>query len=147
MKTLIVITLALFTLNGVAQEKRKRGSQDDYKMELRKEMTPEDIADLKAKKLTLRLDLTDAQQNEAHKIILKQSKSNQDLRKEHKTNGEKREKPSKDTFVKMQNHKLDQLIAMKREMKTILSPEQYAQFEKMRPKKQRRKGKDRKNNR
>jgi hypothetical protein len=44
----------------------------------------------------------------------------------------------------MQNHKLDQQIAMKREMKTILTPEQYAKFEKMRPRKQRRKGKDRK---
>ena len=144
MKTLIVITLTLFSLNGVAQEERKRGSERHDKMELRKEMTPEDIAGLKAKKLTLRLDLTDAQQNEAHNIILEQSKSNQDLRKEHKTKGEKREKPSKDEFVKMQNHKLDQQIALKREMKTILTPEQYAKFEKMKPKKQRRKGQDRK---
>jgi uncharacterized membrane protein YgaE (UPF0421/DUF939 family) len=79
MKTLIVIALTLFTLNGVAQEKRKRSSERHDKIELRKEMTPEDIAGLKAKKLTLRLDLTDAQQNEAHKIILEQSKSNQDL--------------------------------------------------------------------
>ena len=142
MKTLIVIALTIFTLNGVAQEKRKRGSERHDKMELRKEMTPEDIADLKSKKLTLRLDLTDTQQNEARKIILQQSKLNHDLRDEHKTNADKREKPSKDAFVKMQNHKLDQLISLKREMKTILTPEQYAKFEKMRPRKQRGKGKN-----
>ncbi len=137
MKKLMVIALALFTLNGVAQEKRKKSSERHSKMELRKEMTPKDIADLKAKKMTLRLDLTDAQQQKVHRLILKQAETNQSLRKEHKADGEKREKPSKEERVKMQNHKLDQLIAMKREMKTILTPEQYAKFEKKKPKKPR----------
>ncbi|WP_296385002.1 Spy/CpxP family protein refolding chaperone [Winogradskyella sp.] len=141
MKKLIVIALALFTLNGVAQEKRKRASERHDKMELRKDMTPKDIADLKAKKMTLHLDLTDTQQQKVHQLILKQAEVNQSLRKEHKADGEKREKPSKEERVKMQNHKLDQLIAMKRELKTILTPEQYAKFEKMEPKKHGKHGK------
>ncbi|WP_339754711.1 Spy/CpxP family protein refolding chaperone [uncultured Winogradskyella sp.] len=142
MKKLLVIALALFTLNGVAQEKKEKSTDRHHKMELREEMTPKDIADLKTKKMTLRLDLTDAQQKKVHKLIFEQSKTNQSLRKEHKAaNGEKRGKPSKDERLKMQNHKLDQLIAMKREMKTILTPEQYAKFEKMKPKKHKRKGK------
>jgi len=140
MKKLLVVALALFTINGMAQKRehktdRKQGS------ELRKQMTPAEIADLKAKKMTLKLDLTDTQQKKVRQIILKQSEENQGLRNEHKVRGEKREKPTKDELVKMQNHKLDQLIKMKREMKTILTPEQYAKFEKMKPKKHGKKGK------
>ena len=43
----------------------------------------------------------------------------------------------------MENRKLDQHIKMKREMKALLTPEQYAKFEKMKPrhhKKRERKG-------
>ena len=139
MKKLVVIALTLFTLNGIAQEKRKRFSKGHDKMELRKEMTPKDIADLKTKKLTLRLDLTDVQQQKIHKIILDQTEENQSLRKEHKIDGDKMEKLSKDEFVKMQNHRLDQQIEMKREMKTILTTEQYAKFENIKPRKYRKK--------
>lgn len=145
MKKLLVIALALFTLNGLAQEKRKGSSDRKEKMSLRKDMTPSDIADLKSKKLTLKLDLTDAQQKKVHQLILKQAETNQSLRKAHKDdNGEKRERPSKEELVKMQNHKLDQMIALKREMKTILTAEQYVKFEKMDPKKRKQKGKRKK---
>ncbi len=141
MKKLVVIALALVTLNGMAQEKRKNQTDRNHGSELRKEMTPSEIADLKAKKMTLKLDLSDAQQKKAHHIFLTQSKVNDELRKEHKaTNGEKKEKPSKDEFVKMQNHRLDQQIKMKREMKLMLTPEQYAKFEKMKPRQHRKKG-------
>jgi Spy/CpxP family protein refolding chaperone len=133
MKKLLIIALAFFTLNGMAQ-KREHKADRKQGFELRKQMTPADIADLKAKKLTLKLDLTDAQQQKVRKIILKQSEKNQKLRKEQKAAGEKREKPTKDEFVKMQNHKLDQLIEFKRELKTILTPEQYEKFETMQPK-------------
>ena len=147
MKKLVVIAIALFTLNGMAQEKRKRSAERHDKMELRKDMSPSDIADLKTKELTLRLDLTDRQEKDIHKIILAQSEVNQNLRKEHKAEGDKKEKPSKDEFLKMRNHRLDQKIEMKREMKTILTPEQYSKFEKMKPRKHRRKGKRRKKDR
>ena len=142
MKKLVVIALSLFTLIGVAQEKRKHKTERKNSTELRKQMTPNDIADLKAKKLTLKLDLTDAQQKKVHTLILNQAKANKALRDEHKSkDGEKKEKPSKDDVVKMQNHRLDQQIAMKREMKTILTAEQYAKFEKMKPRDRKRRGK------
>jgi protein CpxP len=115
MKKLLVIALALFTLNGVAQEKRKKQGDRKQGSELRKEMTPSEVADLKAKKMTLKLDLTDAQQNKVHTIFLNQAKVNDELRKGRKAaKGMKKEKPSKDEFVKMQNQKLDQQINIKR---------------------------------
>ena len=147
MKKLLVIALALFTLNGVAQEKRKKQVDRKQGSELRKEMTPSEVADLKAKKMTLKLDLTDAQQKKAHTLFLNQAKVNDELRKGRKAaKGEKKEKPSKDEFVIMQNQKLDQQIKMKREMKAILTPEQYAKFEKMQPRQHRQKESVRKNN-
>jgi len=136
MKKLVVIVLSLFTLIGVAQEKRKHKTEQKNGIELRKQMTPNDIADLKSKKLTLKLDLTDAQQKKVHALILNQAKAKETLKNERKSkDGEKKEKPSKDDIVKRQNHRLDQQIAMKRKMKTILTAEQYAKFEKMKPRK------------
>lgn len=145
MKKLVVIALALVTLNGVAQEKRKNQTDRKAGSELRKEMTPSEIADLKAKKMTLKLDLSDVQQKKAHNIFLTNAKVNDKQRKERKaSNSDKKEKPSKDEFVKMQNHRLDQQIKMKREMKSILTPEQYAKFEKMKPRQHRKEGKRKK---
>ncbi|WP_400081240.1 hypothetical protein [Winogradskyella sp. R77965] len=136
MKKLLVIALALFTLTGVAQERKKQRADRKGGPELRKQMTPNEIADLKVKKLTLTLDLTDDQQEKVHSVILNQVKENESLRKERKTvDGEKKEKPSKDDIVKMQNHRLDQQIEMKREMKTILTAEQYSKFENIKPRK------------
>ena len=136
MKKIVVIALSLFTLISVAQEKRKHKTEQKNGTELRKQMTPNDIADLKSKKLTLKLDLTDAQQKKVHALILNQVKARKALKNERKAkDGEKKEKPSKDDIVKMQNRRLDQQIAMKRKMKTILTAEQYAKFEKIKPRK------------
>ena len=146
MKKLLVIALALFTLIGVAQEKKQQRPERDGAKELRKQMTPTEVADLRAKKLTLKLDLTDAQQKKVHNLLLDQAKANENLRKEHKkADGEKREKPSKEEFLKMQNLRLDQQIKLKREMKSILTAEQYTKFEKMKPRKQHKKRGNRKN--
>jgi len=142
MKRLVIIALTLVTLNGFAQQKGKKKIGGENRSELKKEMTPNDIADLKSKKLTLKLDLTDAQQKEVRLLIFEQAKTRDVLRKEHQAKiGDKKEKPSKDEFVKKQNQKLDQQIEMKREMKAILNAEQYAKFEKMKPRKRNKRGK------
>ncbi|MGJ8547843.1 hypothetical protein [Winogradskyella wichelsiae] len=134
MKKLAIIALALVTLNGFAQRKDKKNKNEETHSELRQDISAKDIAELQSKKLTLKLDLTDAQQAKVQKIILKQTEENHKLREERKAaNGEKKEKPSKDEIVEREIHRLDQKIEMKREMKTILSSEQYAKFEKMKP--------------
>ena len=134
MKKLAIIALVLVTLTGYAQKKDRKNMDKENRSELREDISPKDMAELKAKRLTLKLDLTDAQQAKVQKIILKQTEENQKLREERKANnGEKKEKPSKDEMVEREIHRLDQKIEMKREMKTILSSEQYAKFEKMKP--------------
>ena len=140
MQKLVIIALALFTFNGMAQENRKPHKGFKHLMELRKDMTPDEVADLKTKKLVLELDLTDQQQEDVHKIVLAQAIENEKLREESKGNDiDKKGKLSKEEFLKIQNHRLDQKIAFKREMKTILSDEQYAKFEQMKPREHRKK--------
>lgn len=144
MKKLLIIAIALVTLNGFAQRDGNKKMDRENRSELRKDMTPNDMADLKSKKLTLKLDLTDKQQKEVKALFLEQAQNREKLRKERKAkNGEQKEKPSTEEFVKMQNLKLDKQIQMKRKMKSILTAEQYTEFEKMKPRKHK---KERKNN-
>jgi hypothetical protein len=106
-----------------------------------KQMTPNDIADLKTKRLTLRLDLNEKQQKEVHSLILNQAKSNEILRQERRSaNAENKGKPSKDEFVKMENHRLDQQIKMKQAMKSILTADQYVKFEQIKPRSRNKQG-------
>ncbi|NRD21624.1 hypothetical protein HNV10_00120 [Winogradskyella litoriviva] len=148
MKKLLIIAIALVTFTGFAQREGRKGMDKENRSELRKDMTPEDIADLKSKKLTLKLDLTDKQQKEVKALILDQATKREKFRNERKAKAEEqKEKPSKEEFVKMQNQRLDEQIEMKRKMKNILTAEQYAKFEKMKPqknKKGRKNHKDRK---
>ena len=137
MKKLLIIAIALVTLNGFAQRDGHKKMDRENGSELRKDMTPNDIADLKSKKLTLKLDLTDKQQKEVKALFLEEAQNRETLRKERKAkDGEQKEKPSTEEFVKMQNLRLDKQIQMKRKMKSILTVEQYAKFEKMKPRKQ-----------
>ncbi|WP_179020899.1 hypothetical protein [Winogradskyella forsetii] len=136
MKKLVIIALALVSLNAFAQRKEHNKMDRENRSELRKDMTPSDIADLKSKQLTLKLDLTDTQQKDVHQLIFDEATTRQSLRKANKSaDGEKRAKPSKEDIVKMQNQRLDSQIEMKRKMKKILTEEQYAKFEKMKLKK------------
>ncbi|WP_179344102.1 hypothetical protein [Winogradskyella ursingii] len=131
MKNLLVIALALVTLNGVAQERKKDSKDRKDRMERMKDITPTEIADLKSKKLTLALDLSEAQQKEVYQLILTDATEHQKMRAERIANKTEDAKPTKEEMVKMRNQKLDQLIEMKRKMKSILNAEQYEKFEKM----------------
>ena len=105
-----------------------------------KDLTPEEVANLKTKKLRLKLDLTDIQQKKVESILLEHAVERQNKRKAHQNKKEK-DKPSKEEFLKMQNARLDSKIEMKQKMKDILTEEQYAKFEKMKPRRHQRRDK------
>ncbi|MFP4846931.1 Spy/CpxP family protein refolding chaperone [Winogradskyella sp. PE311] len=135
MKKLVIVALALFTINGMAQQERRGKKERKEMAQNLRDMSPKDIADLKSKKLTLHLDLSESQQKQVHNIILAEAKDMQKMREERKADKSEKERPSREERLEMQNNKLDKAIAMKRQMKTILTPEQYAKFEKMKPSK------------
>ncbi len=135
MKNLLMIALAVFTLQATAQENKKEARKGEMKerMEARQDMSPEDMAKLQTKKMTLHLDLTEKQQVEVEKILLAEAKDRKAKMEEFKEKKEKAEgeKPSKEDRLKMMNEKLDHQIEMKKKMKAILNAEQYEKYDKM----------------
>ena len=132
MKKLLIVAVALFALQINAQDKKEnRKELRKEKMEQYRNMDSKEIAALQTKKMTLALDLTPEQQSKVEKINIK----NADLRKAAM---EKRmaakdtdKKLSPEDKLKRENERLDQEIATKREMKAILTPEQYEKYSKM----------------
>lgn len=133
--------MALVAMQVTAQEHRKEHEKEAKKERIHKQMnfTPEEIATLQTKKMVLRLDLTEDQQREIHKINLTNAKERKAKMEAHKKmrEGNNEEKPSKEDRFKMMNERLDRQIANKKDMKRILSKEQFEKFERVMNHKQR----------
>ncbi len=131
MKKLVLVVMALCAIqitSAQGQHKGKKGM----------DMSAEDIATLQTKKMTLALDLTEAQQDDIYKINLENAKlrkTHMEERKAKRESGEAK-KPSKEERVAMMNNMLDHKIATKQKIKSILNDEQYARWEKMMAKRQ-----------
>jgi protein CpxP len=117
MKKLAFVLIALIAFNTQAQERPTRKKRD---------LSPEQVAVLKTKKMTLHLDLNKSQQKEIEALNL-------DIAKEHKemkVNREKRKELMQDERFAMKNKILDKQIALKSKMKKILNEDQFAKWEK-----------------
>ena len=133
MKKLLLIVMALGAMQITAQEQKREYQKRDKQERAHKfkDFTPEEIAVIKTKKMTLHLDLSEAQQKEIQKLNLANAKERSTKRsafrlKKGKRNGEKL---SKEERLKMMNERLDKQISNKKEMKRILSKEQFEKFE------------------
>ncbi len=129
MKKVLVTTVLLIGMMGYSQ----RGPHFDSEQRGMKDMTPEQIAILKTKKMTLALDLSAAQQKEIQKVNLENVKEREALMLERKVKKEEAEqsKPSADDCFYFQNERLDRMIAQKGKMKQILSEEQFKKWERI----------------
>lgn len=132
MKRLLVIAIALISIQGIAQEERKERPNKQERAQKMNDLTPEEAATLQTKKMVLHLDLNEKQQKDIYQLNVEnasQRKAMMETRKANKESGSM-EKPSKEERLKMMNAKLDHQIAMKAKMKTILNAEQYSKWEK-----------------
>lgn len=130
---MMILLLAGFTATAQKGERTHRDAMKD--------LTPEQVATLRTKKMTLALDLTEAQQKQIKVIQLENAemhKAKMEERKASKEDGEAK-KPTSEERYAMANARLDHQIAQKAEMKKILSEEQYTQWQQM----QHRKGRHR----
>lgn len=131
MKRLALLAVAFLALQATAQE-RQKGHQNKERAQKMMNLSAEEMATLQTKKMTLHLDLTEAQQAKIQKLNLENAtkrKAMMEARKAKKESGNA-EKPSKDERLAMMNTRLDHQIAMKAKMKDILNAEQYAKWEK-----------------
>ncbi|PHS03664.1 MAG: hypothetical protein COA88_15380 [Kordia sp.] len=132
MKKLIVLAALVISTVTFGQEdhKEKREHHKKGKMEMMKDLSPEQMATLRTKKMILALGLTKAQQEKIHALHLEGAKA----RKKHmKNRAENRgvEKPKLSSEEKYQkiNSVLDRKIEMKSKMKSILTQEQFQKWE------------------
>lgn len=127
MKKLIIIMLALISTASYAQkDKSERGHHKKEMRQKGSDLSPEQRAELSTKKMTLHLDLNEAQQKDLYAIELEQAKLKKE-RFESKT--DKQELKESERF-EMKTKRLDNQIAFKKKMKSILSEDQYSKWEK-----------------
>ncbi|WP_299529695.1 Spy/CpxP family protein refolding chaperone [Ulvibacterium sp.] len=139
MKKIVVLVTLLTGVTVMAQEGRK-----NHHRAAMKDLTPEQIATLHTKKMTLALDLTEVQQKQIQVLSLENAKlrkAKMEERKAKRESGESK-KPTSEERYTMQLERLDHQIAHKAEMKAILSPEQYEKWEKLHFHKRKHRGKE-----
>ena len=120
MKSSILLAFLLIGTMSFAQPS-KRGPEMHHSKDKMADMPAENIATLISKKMTLQLDLSEAQQAKVYDLILAntvQKKAQRANRPEGKT--------SKEMHFEMQNKRLDDKIAFSKAMKSILNDTQYA---------------------
>jgi hypothetical protein len=125
----LILTLTL--LAGMLLTAQERGPRMRHHKHA--DLTAEQLATLQTKRLTLALDLTAAQQKKVQKLKLEQEEVRQSRRAEMK---EKREADtekgiSAEERYQLELARLDNRIAFKAEMKSILDPAQYEKWERM----------------
>ena len=104
-------------------ESKKHLNQNMVKM---KEISPEQEATLWTKKMTLELDLNETQQDQMYALILEKAKT-----RDQRLDKLPKERHNKDQIFKMEVDRLDQKIAMKKALKSILTKKQFERWELM----------------
>lgn len=112
MKKVVFVLIALIAFNVQAQEQQSRKGSN---------MTPEQMATMRNKQMTLALDLNESQQNKLLALNKQNSKDFKALR------GEKKELTKEERF-ELKSQMLDKQIANQREMKNILNEDQYGKW-------------------
>ncbi|WGH75118.1 hypothetical protein P8625_13730 [Tenacibaculum tangerinum] len=119
-KLFTILVLAVgFTVTTQAQKEDKQ------------QLTIEQKTELTVKKMTLQLDLTQAQQNQIRPLIAKQVAERHEMWTQRKAMKKSGKKPTADERYAMKSKVLDNRIAYKAEMKRILNEQQYHRYEKM----------------
>ncbi|MFD0964802.1 hypothetical protein [Pseudofulvibacter geojedonensis] len=144
MKKIFVLAFLIISSTSFAQERRGQHHRKG-KMEMMKDLSPEQMATLKTKKMTLALDLTESQQKKIYDFNLKNATVRKAKIEAHKAaikkNTDKKLALSADEKYNRANERLDQQIAMKKELSAILTKEQLEKMEQMRERRKMRKKK------
>ena len=123
MKKLLVLALLIVGITTIAQERKNKNQGDQME-----QFTPEQHTQLMLKKMTLEVDLTEAQQKNISEFISNQVAKKEAHKAEMKANREKAVKPTKEERFTMQMQMLDEQIASKKRMEKILNAKQFEKW-------------------
>jgi hypothetical protein len=126
MKKLVIAILVMAGISAVAQDKDMMG-----KREAMKNLTPEQVATLQTKKMTLVLGLNESQQAKMKSVLTADATTRKAKMEALEIRKEEGVKMTADEKFSIQNERLDHKIARKNEMKSLLTEDQYAKWEKM----------------
>lgn len=129
MKKLVMTIFVMAGISAMAQDQNMEGNRGSMN-----NLTPEQIATLQTKKMTLALDLNDSQQVKIKAMLIQDAGTRKTKMQENKAFRKEGEKMTADEKFAMQNERLDHRIELKKEMKSILTEEQYSKWEKMKHK-------------
>lgn len=125
-KRLIILALLLVGTTIIAQERGRK--QQGKEME---QFTPEQKSQLMLKKMTLELDLNEAQQKEMSAMISDKIAKMESHKADMKAKREKEIRPTKDERFAMQMKMLDEQIVTKKRMEKILNAKQFEKWTSM----------------
>lgn len=117
MKKLAYLFLLVFTVTAFAQQGRNAPPDKD--------LTPEQQAVLKTKKMALDLDLTEAQQKQILEINKKWADKKEKHRAEMKALFAEGANPTDEQKFAKKNEMLDMQLAYQKELKGVLNEDQY----------------------
>ena len=127
MKKVFLVALLVVSLTTFAQEGRKPGSK---RAEMEK-MTPEQRSELRLKRVSAILNLTEKQQKEIAPILEEQQQKREKALANFKAMKEKGTKPSVEELAARAQVREDDQKAMKDKLQKILTPEQMKKWEDM----------------
>lgn len=122
--TFAILICIAFTTN--AQQHHKRQNKHEGP-----KFTIEQQATIGVKKLTLALDLNDSQQDKMYPLLMKTCSNKQKMMEQKKTNKGKKPKLSSDEIYAKIIDKLDTQIAFQKNVKKILTKDQFERWHKM----------------
>ncbi|MFD1062107.1 hypothetical protein ACFQ1Q_02520 [Winogradskyella litorisediminis] len=129
MKKLLILVLTLSTFVGFSQRnKEDRKKEFTERFTKRNTKSPEHRAEIQSKQMTLRLDLSSAQQSQVQAALLEHFTKAEEKKMAIKTSDKKL---TEDERMAMKSEALDAQIALKAKMKTILNEEQYKKYSQM----------------
>ncbi len=123
MKKLIVLALLLVGTTIIAQERSRKHQGNEME-----QFSPEQKSQLMLKKMTLELDLNEAQQKEMSVMISDKIAKMKSHKTAMKAMKEKGVKPTNDERFTMQMKMLDEQIATKKRMEKILNAKQFEKW-------------------
>ena len=127
-KTIVAVTLLIGTMAFAQRDghRRQRG-------EFHQDLTVEQLATLKTKKMTLALELNEKQQKAIFEFNVANAQFRKEKMEEKKSKREdgERSRPTAEERYAMANDRLDRQIAQQQELKKILTDDQFDQWKEL----------------
>jgi len=125
MKKMIYLMLALLLVSSVGLAQHRKGPNHKKKTSVFEKYTPEQIATINSKRMTLRLDLDSRQQKEVEALELEKAKFKKSKMAERKKEENGDQAISEKEHFNRANERLDRQIAYQNSLKNILNDDQY----------------------